>query len=174
MYFILVLQLYQNYFSILLSNSSSKGKYEESLRLYRRAFEIAQDLGSTEVTEGTRVQYGIAVAHTILGGYTETMDQIIDKLNIQRLLDFKSSRINTFSDEAQVEEAELDADARMEETTGDAGSQESGAVESTGSGDGREEPESSEQNIPEGQSLRDATGGADSGVMSEGEELNQE
>ena len=137
-----------------------QGKYEDAVRMYRRGFEIAQDLATVEITETTRVEYGIALAHTLLAGYSQCMDQV-GKSNIQRLLDFKSSRWDTFSEEAAAEE-------------GDEGSQPSSAVgsgENGGSVEGEEEKENViTDSAPEGEAKDEQLdGGTDSGVRSEGE-----
>ena len=128
--------------------------------MYRRGFEIAQDLAAVETTETTRVEYGIALAHTLLAGYSQCMDQV-GKSNMQRLLDFKSSRWDTFSEEAALEE-------------GDEGSQPSSAVGSGENGDSVE-GEGEKENVatdpaPEGEPKDEQLdGGTDSGVTSEGE-----
>lgn len=137
-----------------------QGKYEDAVRMYRRGFEIAQDLAAVETTETTRVEYGIALAHTLLAGYSQCMDQV-GKSNMQRLLDFKSSRWDTFSEEAALEE-------------GDEGSQPSSAVGSGENGDSVE-GEGEKENVttdpaPEGEARDEPLdGGTDSGVTSEGE-----
>ena len=137
-----------------------QGKYEDAVRMYRRGFEIAQDLAAVETTETTRVEYGIALAHTLLAGYSQCMDQV-GKSNLQRLLDFKSARWDTFSEESAAEE-------------GDKGSQPSSAVgsgENGGSVEGEEEKENVITNpAPEGEAKDEQLdGGTDSGVTSEGE-----
>ena len=137
-----------------------QGKYEDAVRMYRRGFEIAQDLAAVETTETTRVEYGIALAHTLLAGYSQCMDQV-GKSNMQRLLDFKSSRWDTFSEESAAEE-------------GDEGGQPSSAVgsgENGGSVEGEEEKENVITNpAPEGEAKDEQLdGGTDSGVTSEGE-----
>ena len=137
-----------------------QGKYEDAVRMYRRGFEIAQDLAAVETTETTRVEYGIALAHTLLAGYSQCMDQV-GKSNLQRLLDFKSARWDTFSEESAAEE-------------GDEGSQPSSAVgsgENGGSVEGEEEKENVITNpAPEGEAKDEQLdGGTDSGVTSEGE-----
>lgn len=139
---------------------NSLGKYEDAVRMYRRGFEIAQDLAAVETTETTRVEYGIALAHTLLAGYSQCMDQV-GKSNMQRLLDFKSSRWDTFSEESAAEK-------------GDEGSQPSSAVDS-GENGGSVEGEEEKENViinsaPEGE-VKDEQldGGTDSGVTSEGE-----
>lgn len=81
---------------------NSLGKYEDSVRMYKRAFEIANDLGEWVVIQRCRVELGVAVAHTTLGGYSECMNNL-DKQNIQRLLDFKSARLESFTDEGKEE-----------------------------------------------------------------------
>lgn len=136
-----------------------QGKYEDAVRMYRRGFEIAQDLAAVETTETTRVEYGIALAHTLLAGYSQCMDRVC-KSNIQRLLDFKSSRWDTFSEEAAFE--------------GDEGSEPSSAVGS-GENGGSVEGEGEKENVitdpaPEGEAKDEQLdGGTDSGVTSEGE-----
>jgi len=137
-----------------------QGKYEDAVRMYRRGFEIAQDLAAVETTETTRVEYGIALAHTLLARYSQCMDQV-GKSNMQRLLDFKSSRWDTFSEESAAEE-------------GDEGSQPSSAVGS-GENGGSVEGEEEKENViidpaPEGEAKDEQLdGGTDSGVTSEGE-----
>lgn len=137
-----------------------QGKYEDAVRMYRRGFEIAQDLAAVETTETTRVEYGIALAHTLLAGYSQCMDQV-GKSNMQRLLDFKSSRWDTFSEESAAEE-------------GDEGSRPSSAVGS-GENGGSVEGEKEKENVitnpgPEGEAKDEQLdGGTDSGVTSEGE-----
>lgn len=81
---------------------NSLGKYEDSVRMFKRAFEIANDLGEWEVIQRCRVELGVAVAHTALGGYSECMNNL-EKPNIQRLLDFKSARFESFTDEGKEE-----------------------------------------------------------------------
>ena len=138
-----------------------QGKYEDAVRMYRRGFEIAQDLAAVETTENTRMEYGIALAHTLLAGYSQCMDQV-GKNNMQRLLDFKSSRWDTFSEEATLEEE------------GDDGSQPSSAVGSgenvdTVEGEGEKEDVPTDT-APEGETKDEQVdGGTDSGVTSEGE-----
>lgn len=127
--------------------------------MYRRGFEIAQDLAAVETTEATRVEYGMALAHTLLAGYSQCMDQV-GKSNMQRLLDFKSSRWDTFSEEATLDE-------------GDEGSQPSSAVGS-GENSNSVEGEGEKENVttdpaPEGEVKEQIDGGTDSGVTSEGE-----
>ncbi|KAK2563254.1 Tetratricopeptide repeat protein 29, partial [Acropora cervicornis] len=134
---------------------NSLGKYEDAIRMYRRGFEIAQDLAALETTETTRVEYGIALAHTLLTGYSQCMDQV-SKNNTQRLLDFKSSRWDTFSEEERVEVGceevcQPNSDVGSAENEGSLQSEE---VKET---DGGEEKDGS------------ANGGTDSGVTSEGE-----
>lgn len=138
-----------------------QGKYEDAIRMYRRGFEIAQDLASVETTETTRVEYGIALAHTLFAGYSQCMDQV-GKSNMQRLLDFKSSRWDTFSEEARGDDED------------DEGSQPSSAVGSEENGDTvegeREKENVTTDTAPEGE-VKDEQidGGTDSGVTSEGE-----
>ena len=136
-----------------------QGKYEDAVRMYRRGFEIAQDLAAVEITETTRVEFGMALAHTLLAGYSQCMDQV-GKNNMQRLLDFKSSRWDTFSEEAALED--------------DEGSRPSSAVGSGENGD-TIEGEGEEENVtadtaPDGEAKDEQIdGGTDSGVTSEGE-----
>ena len=122
-----------------------QGKYEDAVRMYRRGFEIAQDLAVVETTETTRVEYGIALAHTLLAGYSQCMDQV-GKSNMQRLLDFKSSRWDTFSEEAALQEG--DEDSRPSSAVG------------SGENGGSVEGEVKDEQLD---------GGTDSGVTSEGE-----
>lgn len=68
--------------------------------MFTRAYEIANDLGERDIIENTRVVLGIAVAHTVFGTYSECMDNL-DKANVQRLLDFKSARVESFTEEGQ-------------------------------------------------------------------------
>lgn len=70
--------------------------------MFTRAYEIANDLGETETIEQSRVQMGIAVAHTVLDGYSECMDNL-DKPNMERLLVFKSTRLESFTEEGMEE-----------------------------------------------------------------------
>lgn len=134
--------------------------------MYRRGFEIAQDLAAVETTETTRVEYGIALAHTLFTGYAHCMDQV-NKSNIQRLLDFKSSRWDTFSEEATA----LDQGGEGSRPSSDVGSGENG---------GSLEEEGEMENIatepaPDGETKEEvANGGTDSGVMSEGENGNND
>lgn len=81
---------------------NSLGKYKDSVRMFKRAYEIANELGEQEAIEQSRVELGVAAAHTVLGGYSECMDNL-DKANIQRLLDFKSARLESFTDEGKEE-----------------------------------------------------------------------
>ena len=129
--------------------------------MYTRGFEIAQDLAAVETTETTRVEYGIALAHTIFTGYSQCLDQV-GKSNIQRLLDFKSSRLDTFSEEAIADD---------EATKGSLPSSD------LGSGENEEPPlGDGEGNLPgdtvPGVENKDevTNGGTDSGVTSEGED----
>ena len=129
--------------------------------MYTRGFEIAQDLAAVETTETTRVEYGIALAHTIFTGYSQCLDQV-GKSNIQRLLDFKSSRLDTFSEEAIADD---------EATKGSLPSSD------LGSGENEEPPlGDGEGNLPgdtvSGVENKDevTNGGTDSGVTSEGED----
>ena len=129
--------------------------------MYTRGFEIAQDLAAVETTETTRVEYGIALAHTIFTGYSQCLDQV-GKSNIQRLLDFKSSRLDTFSEEAIAD----DEAAKGSLPSSDLGS---GENDEPPLGDG-------EENLPSdtapGVETKDevTNGGTDSGVTSEGED----
>lgn len=130
--------------------------------MYTRGFEIAQDLAAVETTETTRVEYGIALAHTIFTGYSQCLDQV-GKCNIQRLLDFKSSRLDTFSEEAIAD---------YEATKGSLPSSD------LGSGENDEPPlGDGEENLPcntapGGDTIKEevTNGGTDSGVTSEGED----
>lgn len=129
--------------------------------MYRRGFEIAQDLAAVETTETTRVEYGMALAHTLLAGYSQCMDQA-GKTNMQRLLDFKSSRWDTFSEEATLGDEENE------------GSPPSSAVGTGDNGDSVEEENGKENGTTEPAregEAKDAqiNGGTDSGVTSEGE-----
>ena len=130
--------------------------------MYRRGFEIAQDLASVETTETTRVEYGMALAHTIFTGYSQCLDQV-GKSSIQRLLDFKSSRWDTFSAEATAD----DDGGEGSQPSSDVGSGENGdslAVE------GQKENEATDPD-PGGETKDEPTnGGTDSGVTSEGED----
>lgn len=63
--------------------------------MFKRAYEIAQDLGNPVVTEDARIQLGIASSHLILSGFCSTMN-VVNKPNLQKLLDFKSSRAESF------------------------------------------------------------------------------
>lgn len=140
---------------------NSLGKYEDAVCMYRRGFEIAQDLAAVETTETTRVEYGVALAHTLLAGYSQCMDQL-SKSNMQRLLDFKSSRWDTFSEEAALGVKENE------------GSQPSSVVGTGESGDSFEGE--GDQKIrtsypaAKGETMDEQmNGGSDSGVTSEGE-----
>ena len=133
------------------------------MRLFQRSFEIAEQLGDSEVIEATRVQYGIAVAHTLFGGYSECMDEM-RKVNTQRLLDFKSSRVDTFSSEAQDEAKRTDDNKEA-----NASSQESPAAS--------DKPSASESVKKESEDTQDAPEGTentDLGVTSENVEQSQE
>lgn len=142
---------------------NSLGKYEDAVRMYRRGFEIAQDLAAVETTETTRVEYGIALAHTLFTGYSQCMDQI-NKGNIQRLLDFKSSRWDTFSDEAIAEEE----GSEESQPGSDVGSAENGGS-LEGEGEGEKENVATDS-APDGENKDElANEGTDSGVTSEGE-----
>ena len=130
--------------------------------MYRRGFEIAQDLAVVETVETTRVEYGIALAHTLLTGYSQCMDQF-NKSNVQRLLDFKSSRWDTFSEEARIQE-----EGGLEDSQP---SSELGSVENEGSleREGAKETKVLDP-FPGGEDKDEsANGGTDSGVTSEGE-----
>lgn len=146
---------------VFVSSPIPQGKYEDAVRMYRRGFEIAQDLAAVETTETTRVEYGIALAHTLLTGYSQCMDQV-GKSNIQRLLDFKSSRWDTFSEEATAD----DEVGEGSQPSSDVGSGENGDARD---GEGEEENEATDP-APEGEAKEEpANGGTDSGVTSEGE-----
>lgn len=129
--------------------------------MYRRGFEIAQDLAAVETTETTRVEYGIALAHTLFTGYSQCMDQV-NKNNIQRLLDFKSSRWDTFSEEVTAE----NEGGEDSQPSSDVGSGENG---------GSIEVEGEKENVaggsaPDGENKDEpANGETDSGVTSEEE-----
>lgn len=63
--------------------------------MFKRAYELAQDLGNPVVTEDARIQLGIASSHLVLSGFCSTMN-VVNKPNLQKLLDFKSSRAESF------------------------------------------------------------------------------
>lgn len=63
--------------------------------MFRRSYEIAQDLGNPVVTEDARIKLGIATAHHVLSGFCSTMNDV-NKPNLQKILDFKSARTDTF------------------------------------------------------------------------------
>ena len=132
--------------------------------MYRRGFEIAQDLAAVETTETTRVEYGVALAHTLLAGYSQCMDQV-SKSNIQRLLDFKSSRWDTFSEEATL------GDEEGEENEGSQPSSVVGTGESEDSVEGEDDKETRTTDPTAEGETKDVqmNGGSDSGVTSEGE-----
>lgn len=140
---------------------NSMGKYEDAVRMYRRGFEIAQDLTAVETTETTRVEYGVALAHTLLAGYSQCMDQL-SKSNMQRLLDFKSSRWDTFSEEAAL---------GFKANEGSQPSSVVGTGESGDSVEGQDDKENGTSDpISEGEPKDEqVNGGSDSGVTSEGE-----
>ena len=129
--------------------------------MYRRGFEIAQDLTAVETTETTRVEYGVALAHTLLAGYSQCMDQL-SKSNMQRLLDFKSSRWDTFSEEAAL---------GFKANEGSQPSSVVGTGESGDSVEGQDDKENGTSDpISEGEPKDEqVNGGSDSGVTSEGE-----
>ena len=128
--------------------------------MYRRGFEIAQDLAVVETTETTRVEYGIALAHTLFTGYSQCMDQVT-KNNIQRLLDFKSSRWDTFSEEVAAE----NEGGEDSQPSSDVGSGENG-----GSLEGDQKENAAGVSPTDGEDKDEpANGETDSGVTSEGE-----
>ncbi|EDO47081.1 predicted protein, partial [Nematostella vectensis] len=74
---------------------NSQGKYLDSVRMFQRAYEIAQDLHNPVITEQARIQLGIASGHVVLSGYASCMNDV-NKPNIIRILDFKSTREDSF------------------------------------------------------------------------------
>ena len=153
---------------ILIYRRLLQGKYEDSVRMYRRGFEIAQDLAVVETIETTRVDYGIGLAHTLLTGYSECMDQV-NKSNMQRLLDFKRSRWNTFSEE---DEDNGGTAYRISQQNSIVGSQtkdndlpcEEGNMDVAGE-------VSDEAAVDQNGKQEKVNGGSDSGVTSEGEDV---
>lgn len=75
-----------------------KGKYYDGVQMFKRSYEIAQDLGNPVITEDARIQLGIASAHHVLSGLCSTMNDL-NKNNLQKILDFKSARQDAFLEE---------------------------------------------------------------------------
>lgn len=148
--------------------------------MFKRAYEIAQDLGNPVIAEDARIKLGIAVAHHVLGGICGAMNDI-NKPNLQRLLDFKSARLDTFGGELQPEQREgpsSRAEVVPELSNQQSTSEESGVAENstpndeiTMAGDDDQQPEDSENTQQTEQiETKDESERKDSGVNSEHEE----
>ena len=152
--------------SNFLFHFCKQGKYKDSVRMFKRAYEIANELGEPEAIEQSRVELGVAAAHTVLGGYSQCMDNL-DKANIQRLLDFKSARLESFTDEGKEEYlAEVSLEA------GETQSEESNTGESgvaVASDQGPSEAEETLENQDKNDNQTMDTNGVNSGVTSETE-----
>lgn len=144
--------------------------------MFKRAYEIAQDLGNPVITEDARIKLGIAVAHHVLGGICGAMNDV-NKPNLQRLLDFKSARLDTFGGEIQPEPPEgtsSRAEVVPELSNQQSTSEESGVAENstpndeTATGDDDDQPAKDSEN--EQIETKDQTEHDDSGVNSEQEE----
>lgn len=149
--------------------------------MFKRAYEIAQDLGNPVIAEDARIKLGIAVAHHVLGGFCGAMNDI-NKPNLQRLLDFKSARLDTFGGEIQPESREgpsSRAEVVPEPSNQQSTSEESGVAENstpndeiiTASDDDDQQPKDSENEQLE---TKDQSEHIDSGVNSEQEENKED
>jgi len=138
---------------------NSIGKYEEAAKYFQCAYEVARELNDPETIEVTRVQYGIAIAHSLLAGFAECLNDIT-RPNTERILSWKSSRIDSFTPEAL--QATLDT---TKPTSTEDKEEESGSLGSNGdSGVSGDAPASEEQGVAE----------VDSGAVTEEEEPKEE
>lgn len=143
--------------------------------MFKRAYEIAQDLGNPIVIENARIQLGIANGHLILSGFSTTMNNVC-KTNIQKILGFKSSRLDSFTDGEQDVLLHHDSQSRVEvhlESESQDSAQESGIQETN---EAEVEESAKEQPSEEENSGTEAkeNAGSDSGITSELEEEKTE
>ncbi|XP_031553571.1 tetratricopeptide repeat protein 29-like [Actinia tenebrosa] len=145
---------------------NSMGKYLEGVRMFKRAYEIAQDLGNPVVIENARIQLGITNGHLMLSGFSTTMNNVC-KSNIQKILDFKSSRSDSFSDGEQRHDNQSRAEVHIDSESQDS-AQESGVQETN---EAETEESTQKQLSEEENSGIDAKEnvGSDSGITSEQE-----
>lgn len=146
--------------------------------MFKRAYEIAQDLGNPVVIEDARIQLGIASAHNVLRGFCSTMNNV-NKINLQKILDFKSARLDAFVGEVNDQTSEEPSSRNEVLPDLDSPTEESGVVEN---GEATEPVETGESNLQpvsaEGEA--EAAEGSenketeDSGVTSEQEEEKKE
>ncbi|GFN94233.1 tetratricopeptide repeat protein 29 [Plakobranchus ocellatus] len=75
---------------------NSVGNYDEATEYFSKAYNISRALGDPESTNVNRVQYGIAIAHRMMGKFANHV-VIGDKTCMSRLVDWKSVRTDEFS-----------------------------------------------------------------------------
>jgi len=72
------------------------GNYNEATEYFSKAYNISRALADAESTNVNRVQYGIAMAHRMMG---RLANHVVtqDKTCMQRLVDWKSVRTDNFT-----------------------------------------------------------------------------
>ena len=77
------------------------GRYEQSSKYYKRAFEMAQDKKKFDDIESSRCEYGLALAHGLFSGEVESITHT-NKNNIEMLLHWKCERAQGFTNDNQT------------------------------------------------------------------------
>ncbi|CAL1539763.1 unnamed protein product [Lymnaea stagnalis] len=75
---------------------NSVGNYDEATEYFSKAYNISRALGDPESTNVNRVQYGIAMAHRMMGKFANHI-VVGGKTCISRLAEWKSVRTDEFS-----------------------------------------------------------------------------
>jgi len=75
---------------------NSVGNYDEATEYFSKAYNISRALGDPDSTNVNRVQYGIAMAHRMMGKFANHV-VIGDKTCMSRLVDWKSVRTDDFN-----------------------------------------------------------------------------
>lgn len=74
----------------------TQGNYDEATEYFSKAYNISRALGDSDSTSVNRVQYGIAMAHRMMGYFANHV-VLADKTCMSRLLDWKSVRTDDFN-----------------------------------------------------------------------------
>ncbi len=74
---------------------NSLGRYDQAVEYFNKAYNISRALNDTEAISSSRVLFGVAVAHKMLGSVSNHVNQCIQP-SVERLIEWKDNRGDGF------------------------------------------------------------------------------